>query len=159
MSLIGSDDSHIDARTGWGIVFSEGESEDVKRALEPLIDHRRRQAGSGFRMLEPYVKGCAWLDWLGAHDAIPGVLDTTKIPYYVALVGGPEKIPYGFQYLMDVEFAVGRIAFADIDTANRVVHDEAVFVEIQHAAENEFLAGRMADKFAEEREAQRLAAL
>jgi len=115
MSLIGSDDSHIDARTGWGIVFADNESEEVKRALQPLMDHRRRQSGSAYRVLEPYVKGCAWLDWLGAHDAIPGVLDTTKIPYYVALVGGPEKIPYGFQYLLDVEFAVGRIAFETPD--------------------------------------------
>ncbi len=115
MSLIGADDSHIDARTGWSILFADDESEEVRRALAPLIAHRRSQAGPGFRELEPYVKGCAWLDWLGVHNAIPGVLDTSKIPYYVALVGGPDKIPYGFQYLMGVEYAVGRIAFESPD--------------------------------------------
>ncbi len=111
LSLIGADESNVSPRTGWSILFAEDESEDVKRALVPLIEHRRLQVGDGFRVLEPYVRGCAWLDWLGAQDAIPGVLDPDKIPYYVALVGGPEKIPYGFQYLMGVEYAVGRIAF------------------------------------------------
>lgn len=115
MSLIGADDSDVDPRTGWGILFAEDESEEVKRALAPLIEHRQRQVGPSFRLLEPYVKGCGWLDWLGAQDAIPGVLDPTKIPYYVAVVGGPDRIPFGFQYLMDVEYAVGRISFETPD--------------------------------------------
>lgn len=114
-SLIGADDSHVDPRTGWGILFAEDESEDIKRALAPLIEHRKRQVGAGFRLLEPYVHGCDWLDWLGVQGAMPGILDPGKIPYYVALVGGPDRIPYGFQYLMDVEYAVGRISFRTAD--------------------------------------------
>ena len=115
MSLVGADSSDVDPRTGWAILFASDESDDVRRALTPLIEHRKRQVGASYRELEPYVKGCGWLDWLGAHDAIPGILDTTKIPYYVAVVGGPERIPYGFEYLMGVEYAVGRISFESAD--------------------------------------------
>jgi hypothetical protein len=124
MSLIGADDSHVDPRTGWGIVFSTDEKPEVRQALAPLIEHRKQQVGAGFKELEPYPypAGCSWMNWLGAHDAIPGVLDTTKIPYYVLIVGGPDRIPYGFQYLMGVEYAVGRIAF---DTAE----DYAAYAE------------------------------
>ena len=59
----------------------------------------------------PYIKDCSWLDWLGAHDVSPGGFQPSKIPWYLALVGGPERIPFGFQYLLSVEYAVGRIAF------------------------------------------------
>src|SRR5690242_3773092 len=105
MSLIGADDSAVDARTGWALVFADGESDDVKRALAPLIQHRKQQVGASYRELVPYIQGCSWLDWLGAHDVTPGELEPAKIPWYIALVGGPEKIPFGFQYLLGVEYA------------------------------------------------------
>jgi len=111
LSLIGADDSAVDARTGWALVFADDESDDVKRALAPLIEHRKQQVGASYRELVPYIQGCSWLDWLGAHDVTPGELEPAKIPWYIALVGGPERIPFGFQYLLGVEYAVGRIAF------------------------------------------------
>ena len=115
LSLIGADDSAVDARTGWALVFAEDESEEVKRALAPLIAHRKQQVGGSYRELVPYIQGCSWLDWLGAHGVTPGGFLPAKIPWYLALVGGPDKIPFGFQYLLSVEYAVGRIAFETPD--------------------------------------------
>ena len=44
LSLIGADDSHVDARTGWGVLFAADESDDVKRALAPP-DRAPQEAG------------------------------------------------------------------------------------------------------------------
>src|SRR4051812_20464233 len=33
------------ADVGWGIIFAEGASNDVRQALQPLIDQRKKQVG------------------------------------------------------------------------------------------------------------------
>jgi hypothetical protein len=99
------------AKSGWAVVFPQGTPAAVRDALQPLVAHRRarvpadrckeldRQAGESMRA------------WLQRHGVSTGKVSPTKVPYYVLLVGGPDVIPFEFQYLLDVEYAVGRLAF------------------------------------------------
>ena len=109
------------AEAGWAIVFGSEENDAVKRALEPLVEHRRRQVGNKARVLE-HRPGEGWPQWLARHGVGPGNLEPSKVPYYVLLVGSPDRIPFSFQYLLDVEYAVGRLDFGqDPDAYGRYV--------------------------------------
>ncbi|HEX8743568.1 MAG TPA: hypothetical protein VF712_10570 [Thermoleophilaceae bacterium] len=98
-------------RAGWGIVFSADADPAVREALAPLVAHRRSKvAADRFKVLD-YQRGETRQAWLARHGAAPGSVDPTRVPYYLLLAGTPEQIPYEFQVLLDVEYAVGRIAF------------------------------------------------
>jgi hypothetical protein len=98
------------AATGWGVVFPEGISGDVHQALEPLVYHRQRQTRGRFRELF-YHPGDTKETFLRRYNCGPGPVDPEAIPYYLLLVGGPQEIPFSFQYQLDVQYAVGRLAF------------------------------------------------
>src|SRR5512146_2126161 len=55
-------------QAGWGIVFHENESDEVKQALEPLVRHRREKVGSDalVKVLE-YRDGEQLKDFLGRY--------------------------------------------------------------------------------------------
>jgi hypothetical protein len=109
------------ARAGWAIVFSTEENDEVRAALEPLIAYRGGVVEQArFKRLD-YQPGEEWAGWLRRHGTAPGNVDPEKVPYYLLLVGSPERIPFSFQYLLDVEYAVGRLDFDDADGYGRYV--------------------------------------
>jgi hypothetical protein len=97
---------------GWGIVFPVDTPQQVRDALKPLIDIRAKRAGKRFKELD-YKPGEQLRDWYARQQISPGNLNPNKIPYYLLLVGPPDKIPFDFQYLLGIEYAVGRLAFDD----------------------------------------------
>src|SRR6185295_10118892 len=58
-------------------------------------------------------------DWYDRHGISAGSVDPEIVPYYLLLIGPPDLIPFDFQYLLGVEYAVGRLAFDTADEYER----------------------------------------
>jgi tetratricopeptide (TPR) repeat protein len=111
---------------GWGVIFPAVPRDDpaqqgidaIREALQPLLDHRRAEATLRDQALYReflHGNGCRPGDtahkFLARHGVGPGKVEPSLMPYYLLLVGGPEAIPFEFQYQLDVQYAVGRIEF------------------------------------------------
>jgi hypothetical protein len=110
MAPIEGVDSKSLASSGWGVIFAPDIGPDVREALKPLLELRKRLAGDYFKEYT-YTQGQAKSGFLAREKAGPGPVDPKKVPYYLLLVGDPRSIPFHFQYELDVQFAVGRIHF------------------------------------------------
>ncbi len=99
-------------KAGWGIVFHSEEADDVKNALEPLVEHRASQIGDDrlIKILE-YRDGEDRINWLARHGTASGDVQPTRVPFYLLVVGNPEQIPFQWSQELDVEYAVGRLHF------------------------------------------------
>src|SRR5207244_3941441 len=98
------------AQTGWGVVYAAGADSRVRAALGELLDYRRDLAGKLYAEFE-YKPGENAAQFLARYGAPSGQPDPEKVPYYLLLAGGPEAIPFEFQYGLDMNYAVGRLAF------------------------------------------------
>ncbi len=99
------------AQTGWGLVFVDGTNPAVLDALRPLRVLRSDQAGTRYRelVLKPgeQAEDFLWRHGMGRPDPA----DPRKVPYYLLIIGDAERIPFSFQYELDVQYAVGRLDF------------------------------------------------
>ncbi|GAB4564964.1 MAG: hypothetical protein Tsb0020_15500 [Haliangiales bacterium] len=113
------------SQAGWGVIFTDDADPAVREALAPLIELRKQQAGGPwpagrfreFAGQEGYRAGDTFQTFLARHGVDnPGTVDPAAgVPYYLLLVGDPNKIPYRFQYLLDVQHAVGRVYFDEVE--------------------------------------------
>lgn len=101
------------ASSGWGVIFAPDIRPEIQEALQPLLNRRRNQAGPFFKSYT-YGPNQNKLDFLAEQKAGPGPADPKKVPYYLLIVGDPRTIPFRFQYELDVQYAVGRIFFDDV---------------------------------------------
>lgn len=122
---VGDVDPNELAETGWGIVFPAKGDPAIKAALEPLIEHRRKQVGddSLFKIFEG-ADGFRPDDdcpgWLARHGVALSVVDPLEgVPFYLLLVGSPYEIPFEAQYLLDIYWGVGRLHFDAPDDYRR----------------------------------------
>ncbi|MEO5333417.1 MAG: CHAT domain-containing protein [Magnetococcus sp. YQC-5] len=115
--------------SGWGVMFEPGLPEEVRKALGPLLDLRRRQSGDLYKEID-ILSGETLDDLLRRHASIPGHTDPEKLPYYLMLVGNPESTPFFFQYRLGIDHAVGRLDLENTDAyaayAESVVRNEGV---------------------------------
>ncbi len=109
------------AEARWAVVISDAEDAAVRAELDELVEHRKGQIGEANVKRLDYRPGEGWAEWLDRNGTAPGNVDPERIPYYVLLVGSPTTIPFSFQYLLGVEYAVGRVSFDDADGYGRYI--------------------------------------
>lgn len=119
------------AESGWAVVFPaslpEPELAALKAALKPLLDLRQAQAAVNNPNFYREISGSELgyrpaetkNDFLKRFGRGPGPANPEKFPYYVLLVGSPEAIPFAFQAQLDVQYAVGRIYFENLEDYHR----------------------------------------
>lgn len=106
---------------GWGILFAQADekADAIRKALKPLLELRKKQAGeSRYREYagdQGYAEFMRDLDFLARQQQGPGPIDPNLVPYYLLVVGDPARIPYRFQYQLDVPCAVGRLSFDTVE--------------------------------------------
>lgn len=109
----GIDPSRL-SEAGWGLVLPLNTDPAIVEALDPLVQHRRGQAGADDERrckVLTVLPGESKSAFLRRHGSGPGAADPNVVPYYLLLAGDPRSISFGFQYQLDVSYAVGRIAF------------------------------------------------
>ena len=119
---------------GWAIVFHPDEAPEVRKALQPLIEHRRKQIGAAL-VKELTYSTPNHRAWLIEQGVGAGTVDPTKVPYYLLIVGSPDRIPFDFSQRLNAEYATGRLHLpAPADYAAYVEH--LVRYETEHAPTN-----------------------
>ncbi len=101
------------ATAGWALVLPSETPDEVRQAIERLVAHRRdhTRVPADRCLILDYKPGQSLADWLASQGAHLADVEPTRLPYYVVLVGGPDIISFEFQTLLDMNYAVGRIAF------------------------------------------------
>lgn len=123
---------------GWGVVFPAAPRlglDELEKQLAPLLQLRRAQATTkGSRLFRRliYQRGDTKSTFMARHRVKQGPAHPDRLPYYLLLVGGLDEIPAGFQYLLDVQYAVGRIAFDNLEDYGAYAHS-VVSVETEQS--------------------------
>ena len=90
------------AQVGWALVVAEDEDPQVLQALQPLIDHRTLQ--TPYAKVLRYRPGQRYNTWLAANGVAPGTSMPHLVPYYLLIVGSPDRIPFSFSNPLKIDW-------------------------------------------------------
>jgi hypothetical protein len=128
------------SQTGWAVLFAADADPAIKQQLQPLLDLRQRQVqrraipgrlplfrifegddpNNGGVLLNPDGTPQTALQWTHQHGAsLTSPVVPSIVPYYVLIVGSPERIPFSFQQDLKSQWLVGRLYFDDIEDYGR----------------------------------------
>ncbi len=123
------DDPNDLTQTGWGVLFASDADPAIKAQLQPLLDVRQQQVQDPklFKVFEGAANGgvlpgqtaASWAQQRGVSLTAPVDPYQGGVPYYLLIVGGPDRIPFEFQALLKMQWAVGRLAFDDLEDYGR----------------------------------------
>jgi hypothetical protein len=130
-------------QAGWCVIFAnDAQAEEEMKQLQPLIDKRRFdvcgaedgdsppnarfQIFSGKRGVSHGQTAQNWAMYRGVSLTAP-VSPGKGVPYYALIVGGPERISFEFQQLLKMQWAVGRLAFDNIENYGRYAQAVVAF--------------------------------
>lgn len=138
------DDPNDLTQTGWGIIFASDADPAVQTQLQPLIDLRKQQVQdptlfkvfSGNDGVLPGQTAASWAQQHGVSLTAPVNPYQGGVPYYLLIVGSPDRIPFEFQALLKMEWAIGRLYFDNIDDYGRyaksiVQYESPAFAPVQ----------------------------
>ena len=109
-------------KAGWAVVFHKDEDAAVKTGVMRLYEHRRQQIGDDTRVkVLEYAGEAGWREWLAKYRVGAGNVNPFRVPYYLLLVGGPQRIPFDFCQMLSLEYAVGLLHFDDAAAYGRYV--------------------------------------
>lgn len=118
-AIEGSYDASDLGQAGWGVIFAPGVDQQIKDALQPLLDRRRSQGADPFVVFDGptgYQPGDTATAWLARQGVRPDVVDPAQgVPFYLLLVGSAEDLPFTFQYGLDLYWGCGRLWFPSAD--------------------------------------------
>lgn len=96
---------------GWTYLVAHDDPQrgEIARILRPLADHRG-MTDPDQPLLFRGEPSDGWADWITSHYQSV----KAKPPYYVVIVGGPDRVPFHFQAALDSVACVGRLAFDNL---------------------------------------------
>jgi len=113
-------------QAGWGIIFASDADPAIQAQLQPLIDLRRSQVKdpllckvfSGSTGVQPGQTAASWAQQRGVSLDTP-VDPSRGLPYYLLIVGSPDRISFEFQAALKSQWAVGRLHFDNLEDYGR----------------------------------------
>ncbi|HRZ56678.1 MAG TPA: hypothetical protein P5525_14625 [Candidatus Paceibacterota bacterium] len=108
-------------QAGWSylVQHKDPQREDYERILAPLA-RERGMADPAAPLLFDEEGPDEWLDWIN-DSYYSRRLEGKTPPHYILIVGGPERVPFRFQSLLDTVASVGRLAFDNVDDLSQYV--------------------------------------